>query len=139
MCNGVPLVWGSPRLTQIIFNCCKYEYIILSLLNMTYISLLSDLAVVISSVRGFILASVRLFLQMLNVKEYEDQSHFKSRNFTIVYIIQKDYRCDGGRFSSRRPQMLRAGLFCRPQYSEVTYIRSQDIITTCENARMSVP
>ena len=130
-------MWGSPRLTQIIFNCCKYQYIILSLLNMTYNSLLSDFAVVISSIRGFILASVRLFLQMLNVKEYEDQSLFKSRNFT--YIIQKDYRCDGGRFTSRRPQMLRAGIFCRPQFNEVTYICSQDIITTCENARTSVP
>ena len=132
-------MWASPKLTQIIFNCCKYEYIILSRLNMTYNSLLSDFAVVISSVRGFILESVRLFLQMLNVKECEDQSHFKSRNFTVVYIIQKDYRCDGGKFTLRRPQMLRAGLFCRPQLNEVTYIRSQDIITTCENARTSVP
>ena len=84
---------------------------------MTHISLLSDFAVVISSARGFILASVRLFLQMLNVREYKDQSHFKSRSF-IVYIIQKDYRCDGGRFTSRRPQMLRAGLFCRPQLTK---------------------
>ena len=106
-------MWGSPRLNQIIFNMNT----ILSLLNMTYISLLSDFAVVISSVRGFILASVRLFLQMLNVREYKDQSHFKSRSF-IVYIIQKDYRCDGGRFTSRRPQMLRAGLFCRPQLTK---------------------
>jgi len=56
---------------------------------MTYISLLSDFAVVISSVRGFILTSVRLFLQMLNGREYEDQSHFKSRSCTIVSLYNK--------------------------------------------------
>ena len=85
---------------------------------MTYISLLSDFTIVISSVRGFILESVRLFLQMLNGREYEDQSHFKSRNFTIVYIIQQD--CDDGRFTSSRPQTY--FIACSEQVDFVDYI-----------------
>ena len=85
---------------------------------MTYISLLSDFAVVISSVRGFILTSVRLFLQMLNGREYEDQSHFKSRSCTtIVYIIQQDCDCD--RFTSSRPQSY--FMACSEQVDFVDY------------------
>lgn len=52
---------------------------------MAYISLLRDFAVVISSVRGFILASVRLFLQMLNGREYKNQSHFKP-SILLIHI-----------------------------------------------------
>ena len=55
---------------------------------MTYNSLLSDFAVVISSIRGFILASVRLFLQMLNVKEYEDQ-FFSNLEILLLYTLYK--------------------------------------------------